>query len=347
MKLTHLSHQLFIIMRKNIKNLASMRALSSMAMLFMLLAAALTSCTNETPAPYCNEFKLRLNFETGMDTLDYEYTRSQGLDGVMTYTVRVFDVKNGLVQRDSYHTYTFTRNVSGDYNFETSIDLAPGNYHVMVWAQFRVDGRYYYDADNFNSISVTDPYEGNTDYRQAFAGTADLLDINFFGSAQPPVAEVTMERPLAKYTFVATDLKQFLKEESEENGRQMNLDDYYVVVRYPQFMPSAYNMWTGRPSDSLTGIKYTADITEYGDGEACLGFDYVFVNHNESSVTVQLFVYAKSDNHLVASSKQIRVPLKRNFNTIVRGGFLMALDSGGVGIDPGYDGDFTIFAPFD
>ena len=38
----------------------------------------------------------------------------------------------------------------------------------------------------------------------------------------------------------------------------------------------------------------------------------------------------------------IRVPLRRSVHTVVRGSFLLSDASGGMGIDPGYDGDHNM-----
>lgn len=71
-----------------------------------------------------------------------------------------------------------------------------------------------------------------------------------------------------------------------------------------------------------------------------LGFDYVFVNGHESSVTVSVEIYDR-DGTLLSRSQPISVPLVRNKVTIVRGKFLTVKAEGGVSIDADFDGEYN------
>ena len=65
------------------------------------------------------------------------------------------------------------------------------------------------------------------------------------------------------------------------------------------------------------------------------------VNGHESSVAVCMEVY-DPDGELIGSTSTISVPTMRGRNTIVRGRFLTSQATGGVGIDPGFDGEYNI-----
>ncbi len=73
-----------------------------------------------------------------------------------------------------------------------------------------------------------------------------------------------------------------------------------------------------------------------------MGFDYVFVNGKESAVTVKVGIY-DDENRQLSISEAIEVPLKRNYHTVIRGPFLTSKASGGVNIDPDYNGDYNLF----
>ena len=77
------------------------------------------------------------------------------------------------------------------------------------------------------------------------------------------------------------------------------------------------------------------------ENEASLGFDYVFVNGKKSAVTVQIGLYDKEDRQL-ALSAPINVPLQRNHHTVIKGSFLMEETSGGITINPDFDGNHNI-----
>ena len=87
-------------------------------------------------------------------------------------------------------------------------------------------------------------------------------------------------------------------------------------------------------------VSYDGSITQLDDGEALLSFDYVMVNGHESSIPVAVEIY--DGKTLIANTGAINVPIVRNRLTTVRGKFLTSRANEGVGIDPGFDGDFNI-----
>lgn len=310
--------------------------------LLLLTSAFASSCVHEWPDENCEvSYQLNLEFETGWSLMDYEYTRSGEQPASMTYTIHAYPMTDGEINRGDYREFEFTRDVNGDYDCQTTLSLEPGNYRVMVWADFKVDGGYYYDSSNFNGIEVkTDPYTGNTDMRDAFAGSVDITVAEMGGLENN--ATVKMQRPLGKYEFIATNADDFLARQSETNGREMTLQDYYLVFRYPDYVPTQFNMFNRRGSDAKAGLMYNSYMSALGNGEASLGFDYVFANEEGTYVTVYGNVYAKADGRLVASTPQVRVPLRPSYITILRGEFLDVKRNEGVGIDPGYEGEFNV-----
>ena len=121
----------------------------------------------------------------------------------------------------------------------------------------------------------------------------------------------------------------------------VDLEKYTVVFFYSGYMPNAYNMMEGKPCDSATGVKFSSAISAIDNHDARLGFDYVFVNGEESSVMVTVALYDEEGTQL-SISRQIEVPIKRSMLTTVRGSFLMQNTGGGVAIDPGFDGEYNI-----
>ena len=124
----------------------------------------------------------------------------------------------------------------------------------------------------------------------------------------------------------------------------VDLEKYTVVFFYSGYMPNAYNMMEGKPCDSATGVKFSSAISTIDNHDARLGFDYVFVNGEESSVIVTVALYDEEGTQL-SISRQIEVPIKRSMLTTVRGSFLMQNTGGGVAIDPGFEDEFNIYIP--
>ena len=306
-------------------------------------------------------FRLKLDFSTDMPLYtEVQYSsRSVVTTYQARYIVNIYEPESdGSYGRTYSEQHIFTGTDADSLDMTVTIDLEEGDYKFMVWTDYVPEGStddWYYDTSNFAGIEITDNYEGATDYRDAFRGsvTAEV-------TVDCDSAVVEMSRPMAKYEFISEDLDEFIEKAiakamaSENAGstdgselsyddiaRSINLADYFVMFAYTSYMPCSYNLFTDRPADSATGMYYYGALSQLSDTEAELGFDYVFVNGNATSVQVALYVYDKY-SELIASSDVITVPLMRSQLTVVRGDFLTSEASGGVGIVPDYDGDYNI-----
>ncbi len=340
------------------------------SLLFLCLACGLASCdVHEFPdIPEKRAFHLRLNYDTDMTEwkhlYDGENMIEEGLGetydnrrdyGNIRYVVRAYPLadKQRILQ-DYTQEFVFTKDIGEGYNHEVTLDLVPGDYNIMVWSDIVQHGgdTYFHDKTNFAEIALQGEHQGNNDYRDAFRGSDNITLIADIIERVPDTLDIAMQRPLAKYEFRTTDLKEFIDKEYEYLQKEaatrgdnpptrVNTDDYKVVFYYSGFMPNAYNMNTDKPVDSKMGVLFDSKLDVLNEKEASMGFDYIFVNGNESAVTVQIGLYDKDDRQL-ALSEPINVPLQRNHHTILRGSFLMQQASGGITINPDFDGNHNI-----
>ena len=329
-----------------------------------LAISALSSCdVHEFPAeePGKQSITLNLEFRTEMPLHQtVEYTRSGKASALpadydIRYQIRIYATDSeGEITSGDYTAVTVTKDDVTDPDHSVSIEIGEGSYRFLVWADYVDNGSEadkFYTTGDFNEITLAgDSHCGNNAFRDAFRGETVAAVSPDNGAAQEITVE--MERPLARFQFITTDLETFitnaLKEQEARSGAEkensptkaVNLDDYRIVFRYAGFMPSAFNNFTNKPVDAVTGVSFTGRITRLGDTEAELGFDYVFVNGTESTVPIAVEVY-NMENELLSSTDPIDVPLERSKLTIVRGPFLTTQASGGVGIDPGFDGEWN------
>ncbi|MBE6304117.1 MAG: hypothetical protein E7089_09325 [Bacteroidales bacterium] len=328
-----------------------------------------TSCdVHEWPdAPATEKLHLKLNYETHITNwvhlYDGDKVIEQGLGssydnsidyGTMRYIIRAYPMKNARYTSQYYtHEFVLTKSISEGYNHEVTLDLTPGNYTLMVWSDImRGSNEYYYNPANFSEITLQGEYVGNSDCRDAFRGTNSIEIVSDIIDEAPDTISVTMQRPLAKYSIISTDLKEFIDKELEYWTRiattrgelsptRINTDEYNVFVYFSGYMPSAYNMNSDKPVDAKMGVTYSSKLDVQNEHEAQLGYDYVFVNGSNSAVTVQIKLCDKDDRQL-ALTAPIDIPLKRNHHTILKGSFLMEQASGGIKIDPSFDGNHNI-----
>ena len=330
----------------------------------------MTACdVHEWPeTPEYVKFHLRLNYETDMTKWYHLYDGNQVMEvgygetydnhqisGQIRYVVRANSILEKNRNIPNYtQEFTFTKQISEGYNHEVLLELPEGNYQIQVWSDLVKSNTddYFYNATNFAEIMLQGDHYANTDYRDAFRGTntisleADIME------HLPDTLEIIMQRPFAKYEFVTTDLMEFidkefefLQKEAASRGEvlpsRVDLNEYNLVCYYSGYMPNAYNMNVDKPVDSMMGVLFSSKVKMLTENEASLGFDYVFVGNNKTAVTIQIGLYDKQDRQ-VALTELINVPLQRSHHTIMKGSFLMEEASGGITINPDFDGNHNV-----
>ena len=329
----------------------------------------LTACdVHEWPdTPESVKFHLRLNYETDMTVWNHLYNGDiieQGYGetydnhqeyGKIRYVVRAYPVlEKNRITSDYTQEFVFTKNISEGYDYETSLDLPAGNYQIKVWSDLVKSSAdaYFYNATNFAEIVLQGEHEANTDHRDAFRGSNSISLVADIMEHIPDTLDIAMQRPLAKYEFITTDLQkfidkefEFLQKEAASRGEtppsRVNLDEYDLICYYSGYMPNAYNLNGDKPVDSMMGVLFNSKVQILTENEAYLGFDYVFVGNNKSAVTMQIGLYDKQDRQ-VALTEPINVPLQRSHHTILKGSFLIQEATGGLTINPEFDGNHNI-----
>lgn len=337
----------------------------------------LTGCdVHEFPGiPERVSLHLRLRYETEMTEwkhlYDGESVSEEGLGetydnrrehGHIRYVIRAYPLagKQRAAVEGYFQEFVFVKEIAAGHDHDVTLDLIPGDYNIMVWSDLaeRGDDARFYDKKDFAEITLSGKHQGNNDYRDAFRGTNTVSLVADMTEREPATLDIAMQRPLAKYEFITTDLTEFINREqtraetksktASDNEKavtpKVNIDDYKVVFYYVGFMPNAYSLFTDKPVDSATGVLFESKLSRLNEAEASVGFDYVFVNGVESAVTVQIGIY-DSEGAQLSLTEPIKVPLKRSHHTVMRGSFLMAQASGGVNIDPDFDGDYNLVFP--
>lgn len=296
---------------------------------------------------------LRLNYETMMTEWKHLYdgasVTEQGLgetydnhleSGEVRCIVRTYPAsEKQLLMQNYVEEFVFTKDIKDGYDHEVTLDLLPGNYHILVWSDLvqRRGESHFYNADDFAEIMLQGRHQGNTDYRDAFYGKGDFTYIRNKNQLADTI-DITMKRPLAKFEIVANDLSDFIESKIED------VSQCKVKIQYVGFMPNAYSLFTNKPVDSYTGVVFESTLNELNETNVSICSDYVFISDNGSTVTIRIGIYDK-DEKQISMTKLIEVPLKPDCHTIVTGNFLMQNASGGININPDFDGNFNLIIP--
>ena len=211
--------------------------------------------------------------------------------------------------------------------FDVPVD--EGTYDLRLWsdcADPETGLSPYYDASDLRQVAMTTaPYAAGVDGRDAAYATAVGASV-----------ALRLERPLARYRLVATDVDKYAAA-----GGVPPLSDLTVRVDYEGFFPSSFNVATGKPNDAVEGLSYTCKPSSGGgaDGGLTLASDWIIAADadNGISLTVSLL---DAEGRTVARTRRVRVPYRGGRLTTIRGSFLTdGSGSGGVGLDHCWDDD--------
>ncbi len=318
-------------------------------------------------------FKLHLDFNTELPFYkEVIYTRSGETDANTDYDVRyvinAYRVDTRTDSRKVDTSYVFMKSDLENLNYTAQFGIYEGTYDFRVWCDYVNAGNSsdkYYNTSDFAEIILADKnnHPGSNDYRDAFRGstTATVMNpIYYTGEIVNTIdnqATANMVRPMGKFKFISTDVDAFLNrviQDKLSRGEEINgstnsdeismsdidISEFNVVFRYNIFMPCSFNMFTDKPADAWTGMSFpsTMYLDSENDNELVLGYDYAFVNGNETTLSISVAVYNK-DGDKMSETNPINVPIVRSKLTIVRGEFLTSKATGGVAINPNYDGD--------
>ena len=252
-------------------------------MLLVVLPLLLVGCgVHEFPdVPDTAKVSLHLRFDTDMPQVYYTLSRTGApvqvtsirTRGTMRYIIRLYP-QASAPQAIPVREYIVRRDVSQGYDADIDLDAPAGSYRVMVWADLSEDDAGvggFYDASDFSSIRALTPYHGSTDYRDAFRGEAGAVVATSTSEQAPVGVTVQMTRPLAKFEFVANDVRLFIEQQSAAIAGHtpvdpstgaatpaVDLDMFTVRIIYNGYAPNTYNIFTDKPTDAIMGVVSTA-----------------------------------------------------------------------------------------
>lgn len=319
--------------------------------LLMLLPAIVSSCLYEEPEltadgtkgvdPTQVNIMSEVTLDMNLAPLEINNTRAATTSGYnYRFTVIAYEGKEEVARQEIYEA---VRPEQSSVSLPISMKLHARKYQLVVWADYirNQEGNYtlFYDTGNMERILRAGSYKGNSNYYDAFYGTAalNLTPYRDQWNVIVPI-DIQMVRPLARYELIATDVDKFLKKikDKEITGNQ-----FTISIKYGYYLTTGFNALTGQVKHPLQYVSYSKSIplpTE-GTEELPIGFDYVFVNGEGSFVSLTIEITNEKSN-VVARYRNLKVPYKQNHLTTVRGKFLSA--NPGIDIDTDFDDDIIV-----
>lgn len=287
---------------------------------------------------------LRNNFDTTTITRGGEQLLKSSYD--IRYIIEIYPEGgtkggSGILERK-----VITKAIDESNQLSFELPLNAKKYTLLFWADYVAKGAsddLYYSTENLLSIKIKQPYVGSEKMKEAFAMAKNIDLTPYQGQTNINISEtVELTRPFAKYEIVTTDLLKYIDKITK--GDQSSVEGATTKLFYHGYFPSGYNVMIGKPNDTVTGLSFSSPIEILSENEGRLVSDYVWVNGAESGISVSMIIYDK-DGDVINQTSDISIPIKRGMLTLIKGGFFTGDYSPGIGIDPGFDGEFEVVIP--
>lgn len=206
-----------------------------------------------------------------------------------------------------------------------SLKLHARPYRLAVWADYvKSDSEddLYFNTEILDPLITTDPYKGNSEYKDAFYAVhaLDLSQYRNQWNVKVPV-RIELVRPVARYELVATDAKKFLAKITEDDANA----SYTVRVKYRNYLSAGFDVLNNELRNSLMYMAYNktfkaADLTSGKD--FTVGVDYVFMPEEGKEIPIEVEVVNAAGETMARTI--INITCQRGKKTIVRDNFLTA-----------------------
>ena len=253
-------------------------------------------------------------------------------------------------------SHTIIREVTDVTPLVIDTKLHTRKYKVIVWMDYVRKGTQtdlYYNTSNGEALNAihqpsADEYTAGSDFKDAQTFTSDIDLTPYAGQWYADITiPAPLERPVAKITFLADDLEQYASQIGYKGSLEDLANDLALEFSYNGYYPTGFNAHTGRLNDSQVGygfkspasFPYTLEEKDY----ARVGFDYVFVNGETSSVTISVRIKSKSTGQFINEVNNVVVPITRGKETVIIYKFLTKEYVPGIGINPEFDGEFNVY----
>lgn len=233
----------------------------------------------------------------------------------------------------------------GAYLIELS--ATAGEYDLCLWTDYADSNNSiadtYYHTESLKAVKINaEPYTANTDAKDAAYHTQTGINLAETGAE----IKAALQRPLAKYRLVATDVEAYRKLVTQNQAKYPPLDELTVAVRYEGYFPCGFNVASEKPNDATagTGIFYSQSLPATGsdDDEVQVAADWVLVNGTESFVSATVRTTDRS-GRVISETSGVRIDYRRGFLTTVRGNFLtVGHTGGGIEIDTEWEGTYEV-----
>ncbi len=241
------------------------------------------------------------------------------------------------------YSFSFVRGELEDLDTTLVLPVAPERYKVLAWTDY-VDaaGKPYWEAEDFNEISLPDGYAGGRYARDAFRG-GGMLDLSALKAAGlSRVLTVEMTRPVAQVRVLIPDALTWL------SSKAVSASSLQAFLSWGAALPDGFDLFGDRSTASRQGAAFSAVPELDDEGNLILCVDHVLTGADGLTLPASFRLTGADGAELAVWDGN--VPLLRAHRTdiILRAPLPPGPDDpstdtgGGIGIDPQFQTEIEI-----
>lgn len=242
------------------------------------------------------------------------------------------------------------RNSSCTASVSVTTSIHAGGYTLAAFAVNCSDSTgsdSVYELSDLRNITFKDgEYPGSTPLKECYSLTMPVnLPYEVWFASDTVREELTA--PVGRLEVISEDAAEFASTYISGQNPAPALsdeimDNYELRWSYDLYSPVGFNAVTGLPNKAETGVGFVTDLTPLSGEEMLLGYDYVFVNGESTTVSFTLSLYDKTSGETLNTYGGIEAEIFKGKTTTLRGNFLTVDREPGVSIDTEFDGDIDV-----
>lgn len=267
------------------------------------------------------------------------------------------DVCNGSMDDDLVHEWqsdivgrhTLTsNNLTRDYSDTVNINIPEGTYHIAAWADY--DSQLY-DISSLTAINTNlERFPAMYHLQNAQSGRQEFaIDYQLGPEGYPllkgyvaknRVVPIELKRTQGRFIIKSVDMKDYLQ------GNDIN-EDIIVKAVFTLYISCGFNVLTNLPNKYISTYQLNVSPKLSDSSEVDILSHYIFTPPDgETTVLADFYLY-HADGTLFNTCQDIKIPIKRGGETVVRGHFLTRdiQSHSGMTVDEKFKGEYIV--PFE
>ncbi|MDE6578875.1 MAG: hypothetical protein K2K58_11980 [Muribaculaceae bacterium] len=290
---------------------------------------------------------LSLNLDIDLSAMEKMIPRSEETSTYSNYHI-IIELAQSSLRPMRYETYVVhNRTEQGNIDLTLPFTLTASIYDIRIWCDLATqhdNQPLHYDASDFARISRLHHSSEELALRAEItmplcAYTSSQLDLRQYKEEWNKTITLpfTLSPPVGLVKIVATDTDTFI----EHYPNVITGSNYSASLSFTSPVAETFNLLTGEPNTYSSGIIFNSSLVMPSSEASTLLTVPVFTASSGENLTSDLIIY-NSAQGIVARTRGLEIPVRRNRTTIVSGDFLSNFFESPLHVEYEWEGEVII-----